>query len=358
MFSSSERAKTRRLWPLLAAVLVIAAVVAGIRLSTDRVPAGRATVGVGPANGLGELSFSTSLAADAASSAHCGRATAATMASVNATVAHRIYVAELKSYPVRVDLAHVTGSQALLGALASDNESAVRAAVHAIVYTPHWHIVRLRVLRAGRVLADVGGPYVIAPVSGELTWRGRTVGTFVMSVQDDVGYVKLVTRFVGVPVDLYRNRSFLMGTLQPAPSTVSAGATVSRAGRAYETETFTARAFPTGSLRIAVFTAVPAKKVAAASCAAAMLVAWRGVAGHIAGLFKPLTAHYRDLVIVLGGAVAGFVYVRTGSTQLAGGPWPARLPDRGTVSYQARSYSVFSWEPAPPARVYVLVPAA
>ena len=38
-----------------------------------------------------------------------------------------------------------------------------------IVYHPFWHIVRLRVLDAsGRVLADFGGPDVIAPVSGTL----------------------------------------------------------------------------------------------------------------------------------------------------------------------------------------------
>ena len=77
----------------------------------------------------------------------------------------------------------------------------------AIVYTPHWHIVRLRVMQGTRVLADVGGPYVIAPVTGTLEQHGRTLGRYVMSVQDDTGYVKLVSRFIGVPVELYRGRS-------------------------------------------------------------------------------------------------------------------------------------------------------
>ena len=103
--------------------------------------------------------------------------------------------------------------------MSSGNRRAILAAVHSIVYTPHWHIVRLRVFKAGHVIADVGGPYVIAPVTGVLRQHGRTVGRYVMSVQDDLGYIKLVSRFIGVPVDFYRGRSFVMGTLRPAPPT-------------------------------------------------------------------------------------------------------------------------------------------
>jgi hypothetical protein len=52
--------------------------------------------------------------------------------------------------------------------------------------------------------------------------------------------------------------------------------------------------------------------------------------------------------------------VRDGAKQLAasGGPGPPVLPTGGTVSYQGRSWLVFSFEPSPPARVYVLVPPA
>ena len=141
----------------------------------------------------------------------------APIASVDGLLSQGIYAAEIRSREVSADAAHITHSQALLSALASNDTAAVHEAVHSIVYTPHWHIVRLRVVRAGRVVADVGGPDVIAPISGSLRSRGRTLGTYVMSVQDNLGYVKLVTRFIGVPVNLYRNGSFLMGTLQPAP---------------------------------------------------------------------------------------------------------------------------------------------
>src|ERR1017187_8726243 len=160
-------------------------------------------------------------AAPVASSTRCGPATAATIASVDDSVAQRIYVGELSGTKVGGDIAHVTGSAELLTGLASADQREVGAAVHTLVYMPRWHIVRLRVLQHGRVMADVGGPDIIAPISGTLRLKGRTVGSFVMSVQDDVGYVKLVSRFIGVPIDLYRNGSFLMGTLQPPPATVS-----------------------------------------------------------------------------------------------------------------------------------------
>src|ERR1700726_1474853 len=151
----------------------------------------------------------------------CGSATSATIAGVDESVARRIYVAELRGYEVRADIAHIAGSAELLAALGGSNQQAVYAAVHRIVYTPHWHIVRLRVVRNGQVLADVGGPDIIAPVSGVLRVKGRGVGSFVMSVQDDLGYTKLVSRFIGVPIDLFRAGSFVMGTLQPHPISVS-----------------------------------------------------------------------------------------------------------------------------------------
>jgi hypothetical protein len=53
------------------------------------------------------------------------------------------------------------------------------------------------------------------------------------------------------------------------------------------------------------------------------------------------------------------VFVRDGARQLAssGGSGPATLPASGTVSYQGTSWLVFSFEPRPPTRVYVLAPA-
>jgi len=286
----------------------------------------------------------------------CAAQTASTIGSVDTTVAQGIYAAEIHSHEVSADVAHITRSQALLSALASNDAAAVYEAVHSIVYTPHWHIVRLRVIRAGRVLADVGGPDVIAPISGSLRSRGRTLATYVMSVQDDLGYVKLVSRFIGVPVNLYRNGSFLMGTLQPAPSTPTSGASVHVRGASYLVQLLNERAFPSGPLRVSLFIAAPSRATSATSCAAVRLAAWGSVAMHIAARLQPLTAHYQSLVDILHGTTGGPAYVRAGSRRIAGGAAPARLPSHGIVKFGGRSWAVFSWEPVPPARIYLLTP--
>jgi hypothetical protein len=354
MSGAGRRPLARRFLLALAAI-AIAGGVLGATLDADPAPVRRAPSGLASIPGLGPRSVLASLAASATSPA-CGPASAATIAGVDTTVAQGIYAAEIHSHEVSADVAHITGSQALLSALASSDEAGVYAAVHTIVYTPHWHIVRLRVVKAGRVLADVGGPDVIAPISGTLRWKGRTLATYVMSVQDDLGYMKLVSRFIGVPVDLYRNGAFLMGTLQPAPPASSAATSVKLRGATYLLQVLSARAFPSGSLRIALLVPTPSPTVAAASCASVALSAWGSIAMHVAARLEPLQAHYQALVDVLHGTTGGPAYVRSGSKRIAGGAVPAQLPTHGLLRYGGRTWAVFSWEPLPPARVYFLTP--
>jgi hypothetical protein len=286
----------------------------------------------------------------------CGPATFATIAGVDESVARRIYVAELRGYEVRADIGHIAGSAALLAALQGSDQAAVYAAVHAIVYTPHWHIVRLRVLRRGRVLADVGGPDIIAPVSGTLHVRGRAVGSFVMSVQDDLGYSKLVSRFVGVPIDLYNAGSFVMGTLQPPPTSVSNGESLTVGHSKYQALVLDTKAFPTGILKAALFVPAPASTLTRRDCASVRLEAWRSVATNVAARFTPLSAHYEDFAHTLQGVSGGLVFVRSGPARLAGSG-PSRLPRRGIVKYQGRKWAVISWKPRPATRIYFLTPA-
>lgn len=288
----------------------------------------------------------------------CGAATAQTIAAVDARVAHRIYRGETAGREVHEDLARIAGAAGLIGAVRSDSPIAARAAVHALVYAPHWHIVRLRAIRHGRVLADVGGPYIIAPVTGTLREHGTKVGSFVTSVQDDVGYVKLVTRFVGVPIDLYREGRPLMGTLSPAPRLPSDGTLLEADGKSYLVRVQRANAFPNGTLSVALLVPTPTHAQTEESCAAARDAAWGAIVEHVAARYKPLPPRYQALVGTLAGSTGGLAYVRVGATQVAGlNAGPKRLPMHGSVRYRRRTWQVFSWSPDPPARIYFLAPS-
>jgi hypothetical protein len=337
MTGARHRPRSRELVPGLLSAIAVSAVLAttfDIDLPPDERDPGKA------------------LAASAISTA-CGPTTSATIAHVDDVVARRIYNAELRSKEVRADIAHITGDHELLTALTSADQATVYAAVQSIVYTPHWHIVRVRVVQNGRVLADVGGPDILAPISGTLHYRGRTVGHFVMSVQDDLGYVKLVSRFIGVPIDLYRGGSFVMGTLKQPPSSVSDGESVTVNQDDYRASILHVRAFPAGSLKVALFILAPASSAASRSCASVRLAAWGNVAIHIAARFTPLSAHYGDFRTTLQSASGGVVLVRSGSARLVGAG-PAHVPRRGIVKYRRRKWAVFSWKPTPPDRIYFL----
>jgi hypothetical protein len=285
----------------------------------------------------------------------CGAASAATLASVQTTVAKRIYRDELTGTETLLDASRVRAFAPLIEALrpASPDPAAVRAAVHALVYKPHWHIVRLRVTRGARVLADVGGPNVIAPVAGTLRSRGRTVGHYVLSVQDDLGYVKLVTRFIGAPVDLYRHGALVMGTLPAVASARSDGTRLDAGGRSYLVSNIAAEAFPSGALQVSL---LAPSAPSTASCAALRIAAWGSVARHVEARLHPIAAHFSDLAGVLRAVTGGRVLVRAGGRRLVGGG-PRHLPDSGRVSYAGRSWPVYSWQPVPGTRIYFLAPS-
>ena len=133
----------------------------------------------------------------------CATGAAEELAHTAGVVAQRIYAGELASSETGADKREVEEYEPLLNAMASGERGAIEAAVHHLVYSG-THIVRLRVMKGSTVLADIGGPYILAPVTGTLRQHGRTVGHYILSVQDDLGYVKLETRYIGVPMLLRR----------------------------------------------------------------------------------------------------------------------------------------------------------
>jgi hypothetical protein len=172
-------------------------------------------------------------------------------------VGERVYASEISSSPVRGALALVKSSGALQRAAAAHDPAAARAALEGILAAPA-HIVRVRVLVGGRVLADVGGPYVLAPVAGALrNEQGNEVGSFLMSVQDDLGYLLLMHRYTGAQVVLGLRGRRILGTLPLAPGAIPAHGVVSLRGIGYEAISYTVGAFPSGRLRVSLLLRLP-----------------------------------------------------------------------------------------------------
>jgi hypothetical protein len=298
--------------------------------------------------------------AEGAGEPPCAGAAPATAAHAAGAVAERIYAMEVSSPEVSADRAQIEHDGALLSALAGGSRAAVGEAVTRLVYSG-THIVRLRVIRGGSVLADVGGPYILAPVAGELRAGGRSLGRFVFSVQDDLGYVKLESRFIGSPLILRQGsrRIPLEGTIA-AGSTIPAEGPVRYHGIAYQAFTVNAQAFPSGVLQITLLLARP--PASSAGCAEVRALELGRVAQAVWHRFTVLGAPVPSFVRALHSLTNGLVYVRSGSRQLAGStqPGPSPLPNAGSVRYRGGVFRVTSFAATTagmPVRVYQLLHA-
>jgi hypothetical protein len=183
----------------------------------------------------------------------CGPTNQDTLVNTLRRVATLIYNGEAGRRAL-TQVHRVEHDTALLRAVSARNAPATR---QAIVRLLNQHIVRLRVTAAGGELTDVGGPFVLAPVHGSLDLGGRTIGHFVLSIQDDMGYMRLAKRLVGLDVLMYMGSRLVMNSLGPAPGTVPARGPFRYRGHAFRVFTLAAKAFPTGPLRIIVLIPIP-----------------------------------------------------------------------------------------------------
>jgi hypothetical protein len=97
-----------------------------------------------------------------------------------ANVAKRIYKSEREGASARASLRRIERDAAAM--------RGNRAALLRQLFKPGYHVVRLRVSRGGRVAGDVGGRFVVA---------GPTQHGLTISIQDVIGYVKLVHGLTG-----------------------------------------------------------------------------------------------------------------------------------------------------------------
>ncbi len=184
--------------------------------------------------------------------AACGSSPAETVADVLGPVAERIYAHEAMSHSALETIAYIARSPAFVAAVAAADPVMTRAAIITF-FRSHRHIVRVRALRGGQLVNDVGGPYALAPVSGTLHQNGRAIGQFVTAIQDDAGYVALARAYTGAQVILrVGDEQIPSSTLSPGPAWIPDRGALAYRGRTYEAYSFTGTAFPAGPLRISL----------------------------------------------------------------------------------------------------------
>jgi hypothetical protein len=179
-------------------------------------------------------------------------------------VGERIYKEEAHSPYVRATLRHIEGDPAFQQAVAARDTHAIRAAIVSF-FAAHIHVVRVRAYGvepsgAQRLLYDLGGPFVLAPVHGVVRSGGRLVGRFSFAIQDDAGYLKLAHRFTGTQVLMRTGSRQVMGTLRPGPTQVPERGPIDYRSNHYEVYSFRGTAFPSGPLRISLLLGVLKKR--------------------------------------------------------------------------------------------------
>jgi hypothetical protein len=183
----------------------------------------------------------------------CGRTEQDTVVNTLSHVARLIYDGEIGGR-ARTQVHRVQTDPALLSAVARHDASGTRRAIERLL---NQHIVRLRVSAAGRLLSDVGGPFVLGPLGAPLRLGGREIGSFVLSIQDDEGYLRLTRRLVGLKVLMTMAGQLVKNSLGPAPGAVPTTGSYRYQGRSFRVFTVAATAFPAGPLRIQVLVPIP-----------------------------------------------------------------------------------------------------
>ena len=183
----------------------------------------------------------------------CGATREETVARTLRGVAMLIYRGE-GGPRARLQVQRVQANKPLLEAVAARNPEATRKAIDILL---HKHVVRLRVSTGGALLADVGGPYVLAPLRAPLTLNGRRIGELELSIQDDEGYKRLAERLAGVHVVMSMGGKVVKNSLGPITSPIPASGTYAYQGHRYTVFTVPAEAFPSGPLTIRVLVPDP-----------------------------------------------------------------------------------------------------
>jgi hypothetical protein len=205
-----------------------------------------------PGTGFPALALRTYVLAPVPPASSCASTPAQTAANAIGASAMKIYSDEQSGSATLAVVRAFERSRAFQQAVATDDPLAARATIVAFFETT-MHVVRVRATLGEKLVADVGGPHVLAPIRGDVRDKsGRIVGHFLLSVQDDLGYTILTHRFTGAQVLLRQGSQQIVGNLTPGPAQIPIRGNVLYHGVHYQAYSFTAQAFPSGELRVSL----------------------------------------------------------------------------------------------------------
>jgi hypothetical protein len=153
-----------------------------------------------------------------------------------AEIARRIYDHEHASVVARSAVKHLGADQTLVRALRTGDRKLIRAHARRTVIP---HEVRVRIVRGSQVLTDVGLPFVVQGAQADLRAPdGADLGRVEVSIQDVIGFVKLVSRQTGTEV-VVRGQGRLASSLSAADhARLPSSGTVRLGGRSYIVRSF------------------------------------------------------------------------------------------------------------------------
>jgi hypothetical protein len=179
----------------------------------------------------------------------CGPELAQTRVDTYASVAKRTYAEEVYGAPNGSAFHVISKNGELLDGLATGDYALARRAMH---HQPIRHAVAVRVTRDGRTLIDVGLRFVVGGRVHALHDRhGVYLGQIEISIQDVVGFIKLIHRLTGCEVVVQGSTGQAMSSLAAAAGVLlPAEGPVTVAGREYTATSFSERGFAGEPLRV------------------------------------------------------------------------------------------------------------
>jgi hypothetical protein len=167
-----------------------------------------------------------------------------------AGVARRIYHQEAGGAVGHAAVRRIARDRALVAALSGGSPTALRRAALRQLFNPGKHVVRLSIVRGGQMLTDVGGAFVVAPAT--LRLHGAVLEA---SMQDVIGYVKLVHRLTGAQIVVRGAPGHVESSLAGAASlTLPASGSMTVGGSTYEVRSFRERGYAGETLTVWILT--------------------------------------------------------------------------------------------------------